>query len=390
MKALAGTCTRALLAIGCATWLAGCATPPVETKTYIDVRQAARGVAATLSEQLGSGGGPAAIGIGPAVSMHSGEIGRSGRDLQTFIFLDLRSMLPERPIKKLSQKNADAEWLVTAIVKYEKPTKGTSDDNWFNVEFRAISPQGAALPPIPVRINARQFDPTPSRFFQDAPMYLVDAHTRARAHVIQTVASEVNAATRRRFLQVEYGIEDGIAAYESTHYEDAEKLFTQVEKIDPSNLTALSGRYQSLVAQKRWAEAESALGDVVDAGIKNESLSFRFLFRVGSTDFRDDIEIAAQYPMWLKQIARRIANTNHCLKVQGHTSRSGASDYNEALSLQRAKRVAEVLLAEEPGLKKRITWEGLGYSKNIVGSATDDATDSIDRRVDFSLHRCQA
>lgn len=390
-----------VLAIAGASLIACSSTPPSppspqqvvlkrqELKSYNEVRIAARNVALVLAEQLLSRRELTTVQLGPVVSADSGEIVRSGRDLQTLILLDMQSLLPAYSIKKLDSRDIGTAWFVNGVIRYEKPSK-PSEDAWFKVEFGASTPDGQVMPVVPIRVNARQFDPTPSRFFQDAPIYLVDGHSRQRSTFSMTDGGQVSVETRNRFMHTEWALDSAISAYEAARFEQAERLFVQLNTISPGNLIALSGHYQSLVAQNRLQEAELALADVVDAGIQEKGLSFRLLFRVGSTEFRDDLDITSQYQLWLDVIGKRVAITRHCLKVVGHTSPTGSADYNDSLSLRRARRVGELLAATAPTvLKSRVTWEGAGSRKNIVGSGSDDAADSVDRRVDFLLHECR-
>jgi outer membrane protein OmpA-like peptidoglycan-associated protein len=180
----------------------------------------------------------------------------------------------------------------------------------------------------------------------------------------------------------------GIVAYEAGQYADAKKIFQEVSVREGSNLLALSGVYQSELALGNKREAEAALDRLIDAGIEQGTLSFKFLFRVRSAEFRDDYDIAEQYAHWISRVANRLSKSSKCLRVEGHASRSGSAVLNEALSKKRADRVSQLLVQQSSDLKLRIKSSGLGFSKNIVGSGTDDATDAVDRRVEFVLHSC--
>ena len=93
------------------------------------------------------------------------------------------------------------------------------------------------------------------------------------------------------------------------------------------------------------------------------------------------------YPMWLRRIAQAAESSGSCLNIIGHTSRSGSAELNDRLSLQRAERVAELLEAEAD-LRGQLRATGRGFSENIIGTGTDDASDAIDRRVEFSVVPC--
>lgn len=375
--------------------LVSCAAPvpaPIPEKQqpsdFNDVRSASRSMALALAKQLSTIGGLHQVQLGPVVSAESGEMVRSGTDMQTLIMFDLQGFLPAYTIKKIDIRDVGSGWVITGVVRYVKSVP-PSEDGWFKVELSASDPTGRVMPVVSGRVNPRQFDPTPARFFQESAIYFVDAHTNQRSAVAMVDGGLMNVDTRKKFLQVEAGLDGAIKAYEDANFSESERLFRQVNQLSAGNMTALFGYYQSLLAQKRMKEAESALVAVIDAGIAQNILSFRIFFRVGSIEFRDDLPIAKQYPVWLSAMAKQLAAAELCMKVEGHTSRTGTADYNESLSLRRAKRIAHLLTQGSPAsLKTRLSTAGAGFSKNIIGSGSDDAADAVDRRVEFILQKC--
>ena len=89
--------------------------------------------------------------------------------------------------------------------------------------------------------------------------------------------------------------------------------------------------------------------------------------------------------MWIKQIANLTARLRTCLQICGNTSKSGTVALNERLSELRANYIKEQLRLEAPELSDRLTAIGLGSSANLVGTGADDASDALDRRVDFKV-----
>jgi outer membrane protein OmpA-like peptidoglycan-associated protein len=61
---------------------------------------------------------------------------------------------------------------------------------------------------------------------------------------------------------------------------------------------------------------------------------------------------------------------------------------NDALSLRRAAFIRQKLASEATELAARTKADGKGFHENIVGSATDDAVDALDRRVEFKIVPC--
>ncbi len=126
----------------------------------------------------------------------------------------------------------------------------------------------------------------------------------------------------------------------------------------------------------------------MDYGLTNKRLAVKFLFRPGSTDFLADRQMAGQYDMWLEQIAQQTARKQGCLEVVGHTSRTGPEPLNERLSLLRAQQIKQSLEAKAPVLSTRTIASGVGSKENLVGTATDDARNALDRRVVFKVIDC--
>ncbi len=68
------------------------------------------------------------------------------------------------------------------------------------------------------------------------------------------------------------------------------------------------------------------------------------------------------------------------MTVVGDTSKTGSETTNDRLSLSRARAVRETPVSHERRLGQRIHTDGAGWRQNIIGSGTDDARDSLDRR----------
>jgi outer membrane protein OmpA-like peptidoglycan-associated protein len=153
-------------------------------------------------------------------------------------------------------------------------------------------------------------------------------------------------------------------------------------------LRAESGVYLSNMKLGHVSEAEEAFGRIVALGIAYNELGVKFLFNPGSTEFWSDPNISGAYSMWLRQIARQAVAAGSCMKVVGHTSKTGPAAVNEAISLKRASYIRQRLAVEQPVLAGRIQVEGMGFRQNIVGSGTDNAFDVLDRRVEFKILPC--
>jgi outer membrane protein OmpA-like peptidoglycan-associated protein len=128
----------------------------------------------------------------------------------------------------------------------------------------------------------------------------------------------------------------------------------------------------------------------VDYSLSNRRLAVKFLFRPGSTGFWTDPKISGPYPLWLRTIAQQATSSGACLEVVGHASATGPEPLNERLSLLRAEYVKQRLEAESPSLTKRSIAAGAGSKNTLVGNGRDDASDALDRRVEFKIVACGA
>ena len=119
-------------------------------------------------------------------------------------------------------------------------------------------------------------------------------------------------------------------------------------------------------------------------------MSVKFLFRPNAAQFSTDLIVRPQYDMWIQQIAKRTVTADKCLEVAGHTSATGPADLNERLSLQRAEYIMDRLQGAQPGGRgsQRFSAKGVGSRELIVGTGKDDASDALDRRVEFKTIPC--
>ena len=139
----------------------------------------------------------------------------------------------------------------------------------------------------------------------------------------------------------------------------------------------------------RTDEAEKAFAKIVALGLATNSLSVKFLFRPGSLEFLRRSESRAAPTTcgcaWLRAKSRR---RRACLTIVGHTSRTGAEQFNDRLSMQRAVAIQRRLEVLAPDYQRASYRSGMGFRENLVGSGTDDLRDALDRRVEFKVRNC--
>ena len=229
----------------------------------------------------------------------------------------------------------------------------------------------------------------PTLAFAESPVWVKDPSVDGYVRTCQgTKAGDpINPVYLER-IQTAAVISDAILAYESKRYARALELYEQARTLSGGDqLRVLNGLYLANAKLNRKAEAEKAFAELVEAGLKGDRLSMMLLFRKGTTSFAPGA-ISAAYPAWLKTIADKAGAKNACLEVVGHTSRTGKEDFNDKLSAQRAEVVRNRLGQLSPTLAKSLVSSGKGWRENIIGTGRDDATDALDRRVEFKVAKC--
>lgn len=233
-------------------------------------------------------------------------------------------------------------------------------------------------------------DPTPLAFFRDAPAWSEDPATEGYIKTCQgTKAGDpINPLYVDRIVAASL-VAEAIDAYDAGRYQEALDLYNgALSTPSGKQLRVLNGIYLANWKLGRQQQAEGAFGKIVDYGLDHQRLAVKFLFRPGSTAFVQDPRLSGPYPVWLKTIARQTAGGRKCLEVTGHTSPTGPEPLNERLSLLRAEYVKSRLEGTSPALAKRMIANGVGSQQTMVGTGRDDASDALDRRVEFKVIGC--
>jgi outer membrane protein OmpA-like peptidoglycan-associated protein len=233
-------------------------------------------------------------------------------------------------------------------------------------------------------------DPTPAAFFNDSPVFAKDASTDSYIKTCQgtKVGDNVDQAYADRIVVASL-VNDGIEAYDDGRYRDALDVYQSALKTPGGEqLRVLNGVYLANYKLHRTNAAMEAFGKVVDYGLKSDKLAVKFLFKPGSTQFITDRSIRAPYNAWLEKVAERTAAKQGCLEVVGHTSATGLPAINDRLSGLRADYIKDRLEDEQRSLRGRLVATGKGSREMIVGTGKDDASDALDRRVEFKVAPC--
>lgn len=178
-------------------------------------------------------------------------------------------------------------------------------------------------------------------------------------------------------------------AYGANRMADANRLFKEASSVaEPDDLRVLNGLYLTSWRLGKQREAGDTFKKIATQGIVAKLLPLKILFAAGKAQPVAVPDLQAQYSLWMREVAQASQSRNACLKVIGHTSKSGSPVANEALSVNRAAYVRDRLVGSAAALRGRVSAEGVGARENLIGLGTDDLRDVLDRRVEFRVNDC--
>ncbi len=240
------------------------------------------------------------------------------------------------------------------------------------------------------RARTEGVDTTPTPYYRDSPLWAKDQATDAYIKTCQgtKLGDPIDPGYIER-LTANALINDGILAYETQHFREALAFYRAARKLPGGEQHRVRiGTYLAASKLARREDMVDAFGDLIDYGLSTDRLMVKLLFKPGTTQFIDDRQITDPYPMWLSQIATRSRQKGACLEVVGHTSHTGLPQVNDRLSALRAQFVMDLLLTGAPDNRGRLIATGRGFRENLVGTGKDDASDALDRRVEFKVIGC--
>lgn len=239
------------------------------------------------------------------------------------------------------------------------------------------------------RATGEAVDMTPTKYYRDSPSTTKDRTVEGQIRTAQTSVGSAADEVYLANLTVLAMISEGSRLYDAEQYAEALTVYeTAVARADGKLLRVFNGLYLSNMQLGKMEAAEQAFRNIVQLGLATNSLSVKFLFKPGSTDFWPDPKVNGPYPMWLRALGREITAANACITIVGHTSRTGSESVNEKLSVARATSMQKRLETVNAELIGRIQASGVGFRENLIGIGTDDLRDALDRRVEFRIRGC--
>ena len=383
-------------AMGVTLLVASCAAPPAAVVAIADqelsIDEAVNRLGASLASQLASrpaiAGKPSFLVVDRMTDARSGQSTVLTQDLRRRIAKVLAAGIPGSGVSMLDRETlGKADLLVAGTLLSEIFRE--PDHQRFRVSLSIVDLRtGTVVAQSSVWLK-EGYDTTPELFYRDSPIVPRDAVVDAQS---ATARSQPGAQADSRYMdQLPTGaiLNEAESAYNTNNFEEAARLFAiAVNRDDGRTLRAYSGLYLTNTRLDRKPESEAAFSGLVREGIAKNQLSIRFLFKVGSTEFVEDPLHGPQYPMWLRQLAQNFWNAKDCVEISGHSSRTGSAELNDKLSEYRAEAVMRYMMLTQPRLQSKTKWIGKGFRENIVGTGADNASDAVDRRVEFKTVSC--
>ena len=240
------------------------------------------------------------------------------------------------------------------------------------------------------RAKPEGVDTNPTAAFNDAALWMKDPTIEGYVKTCQaTKMGEGIDPVYLAGIATAANVSNAIESYDRGRYSDALKYYQAASSQQGGEqLRVLNGLYLANWKLNKKKEAAEAFGRLVDYGMKSDKMAVKFLFKPASTGFIANPRISSGYPLWLQQIATRAEKANACLEVVGHTSKTGLAPVNLRLSTARAEYIVDRLAADAPKLRSHLIASGVGSRENLIGTGKDNASDALDRRVEFKVIKC--
>jgi len=240
------------------------------------------------------------------------------------------------------------------------------------------------------RATPEGVDATPTASFADSPVWVKDPETEA---YIKSCQGTKPGDPIDRFytdrIAASALISDGMNAYNDRKYLEAAQYYqTALATKGGDQLRSYNGLYLANWRLKDRSKAKEAFGRMIDYSLDHKKLAVLFLFRPASTDLWAGKRNIPPYSMWLEQIATHAAVGGVCMELTGHTTKTGLAGLNDRLSVMRAEYIAHQISRVSPPMTKRVLTNGVGSRENLIGTGADNASDALDRRVEFKVIPC--
>lgn len=334
------------------------------------------------------------IVIDPFFDADSGEIPGVSFDIEKKMISEIESKYEDISIKRLSPSTLEkAKYVLNGTIHLDYFNEGDKSFSrkYYRVSSSAVDlSNGKVIANADVWISDRDLDYKRTPVYEDSPMYLKDDSMDSAVSTSEKAAGEQAGKNYFNSLEINAILSEAGTAYNEGDYVEALNLFQKAANSRNGQIMkTYAGLYMTHYKLGNTEKASSAYSELIKISVeKYNNLTVKFLFNVNSVEFWDDPNLKRQYGIWIKEIGGYFSDQNYCLQIVGHSSHSGPIDWNDKLSLMRARRIQELLKPHFETVFERSEAIGKGFRENIVGTGTDDERDAPDRRVEFKVVNC--
>jgi hypothetical protein len=381
----------ALLLTGCVDTgaIAPAPTPPAPPP-ILPFDQAVLNAGNAVFTAASAQGTPRTVVIDPLVNGVTGEQSASTKTLGVRLAELARDKYPQLHVLPFDARTVGSADLV--MVGTFTPVNAQNQPSGAREAYRfclvvADLKAGKTIAKSVARARPQDVNPAPTRVFADSPAWTEDPSIKG--YIATCQATKVGDPVPQIYLNgllTAAALNEAMEAYDAGRYGDALALYTAARATPAGDQSrTYNGLYLAHMKLRQRAEAEAAFGNVVDFGLRNNRLGVKLLFRPSSTAFAPEGNEGGVYDMWLREIAAHGERAGACLQVTGHTSASGSPVLNQRLSVLRAEYVKSLLEQDQTAIRGKIIAAGAGSDQVLVGTGADNATDVLDRRVEFKV-----
>jgi outer membrane protein OmpA-like peptidoglycan-associated protein len=366
--------------------LAACPKKAATPAGELDLNGAAQFVAKDLAQQVTLRADDRTLVIDPLLDRATGQQTGASAKVETAVGPALSAAIRGLTLIPFEGDSVGkARLVLTGTVSNVEPP-----DRYSVTVALADRQTGLVVAQSAARFREGGLDNTPTKFYNDSPSLVRDRSVDGYVRTAETPAGKPADALYIEQVPTAALLAEALDAYNAERWDEALTAYTAAAaRPDGQQLRTFNGLYLTNTRLKRVSAAEEAFGRIAALGLATNNLAVKLLFRAGSaTEFFPTPDLSGNYPMWIRQIARAAQKTRACLEIVGHTSKSGPEALNDKLSVSRAETVKRMLEAEVRTLGAQLRASGVGFTQNLIGTGADDATDAVDRRVEFKVVSC--
>jgi outer membrane protein OmpA-like peptidoglycan-associated protein len=391
------TATPATTAAPKATANAAAATsaPPLVPTPFPDaVARAGKRLFENAAQLIGTG--ERVLVLDPLIDASTGQQTLASDEMGRMLAAAAKASHPYWAVRPFTRDNLASPplLLIGTLTAINTSNSTTEVSDAFRVCLRLVDLKtGKVVARSVERATVGSVKAEPLPLYRDSPTWHKDKTVNAYIKSCQGTQNVGDAADPEYLAKLKAAaiINEAQIAHGANRLPDALRLYTEASALaEPDDLRVLNGLYLTSWRLGRQKDATEVFRRIAAFGIGAKQLPLKILFATGKAAPVALPDLQAQYTIWVRELAQVSQTGGNCLRVVGHTSKTGSASANEALSVQRAAYIQERLEKSAGKLHGKVSAEGVGARENLIGLGTDDLRDALDRRVEFRVVDCPA